>query len=164
MVCYPVHQGTYERSKGSFFSLGTHQFKETLIAGAQDIARTVEYLRRRSDVRPDQLVYMGYGAGAIGAPRILVTTPGFRAAVLVAGGYPPMLAPPELEVTSPFHYTPHVDVPVLLITGKIRLASRVQGFAVALLPPTGEAAQYFQRACRARLRTRSSISGCRAPC
>ena len=116
MVCYPIHQGTYERSKGGFFS---PPFRDTRIAAAKDIARTVDYLlQERHDVRKDRLVYMGYGAGAIGAPRILVTIEGFKAGVLVAGGYPPALAPPELEVISPFHYTPHVKVPILMITGK----------------------------------------------
>ena len=116
MVCYPIHQGTYERSKGGFFS---PQFRDTVIAAAKDIARTVEYLLlERHDVRKDRLVYMGYGAGAIGAPRILVTIEGFQAGILVAGGYPPALARPEWEVISPFHYTPHVKVPVLMITGE----------------------------------------------
>ena len=118
MIAYPVCEGMYERGNGEHPVHDLYRFKDLQVAGAKDVARTVDYLHTRSDVDHDRLVFMGYSAGAITSPRILVTKPNFRAAVLVTGGYPPRVVGPERAVYDPYQFTPHINIPVLMINGK----------------------------------------------
>lgn len=49
---------------------------------------------------------------------MLALCPGFRAAILVDGGYPPLPPSPERNVYHTFHFVPHVRLPVLMINGR----------------------------------------------
>jgi predicted esterase len=118
VVCLPVCKGMFERGDGTFpLPERTLQARDLVIAGAKDLARTIDYLHTRSDLDAGRLVFLGYSSGAMANLPVLSLHPGLRAAILVSGAYP--LLPPNTsnEVFYPYHFAPHVKLPVLMING-----------------------------------------------
>ncbi len=118
LVCFPVCKGMYERGSGQFsIPQGTVQSRDAVVWAVKDVARTLDYLRTREDIDPDRIFYLGYSLGTMIGMPVLTFKPGLRGAILVSGGYPPKELNEVQQVYNPFHFTPRVTLPVLMITG-----------------------------------------------
>jgi serine/threonine protein kinase/formylglycine-generating enzyme required for sulfatase activity/predicted esterase len=110
-VVYPVYKGTYERQVQR---TGPNAARELRIQQVKDVRRVVDYLATRSDLDSSRLLYHGLSWGVSMAPANLAVERRFKAAVLVSGGYFANSSP-ELSMQN---YLPHVNVPVLLVSGR----------------------------------------------
>ena len=81
----------------------------------QDLARTMEYLRTRSDIDHERIAYFGLSMGAVHGPVMLALEPGFRAAILCHGGLAILQTLPEADS---IHFAPRVTLPTLMINGR----------------------------------------------
>jgi predicted esterase len=114
VVCLPIYQGSWERSKGEELDPSTIRMRTLFIQWAQDLSRTVDYLATRSDIDSQRLSFSGFSLGAAIAPVLLVAEPRFKVAVLISGGYYSSPWVPEID---PRRYAPHFKLPVLLLNG-----------------------------------------------
>ena len=81
----------------------------------KDLARSVDYLETRPDVRHDQVGYVGISWGAVMGPIMLALEPRLKAAVLVGGGFTLQRSLPEADG---FNFAPRVATPVLMLNGR----------------------------------------------
>ena len=114
VVCLPIYQGSWERSKGEELDPSTIRMRTLFIQWAQDLSRTVDYLATRSDIDSQRLSFSGFSLGAAIAPVLLVAEPRFKVAVLISGGYYSSPWVPEID---PRRYAPHFKLPVLMLNG-----------------------------------------------
>jgi predicted esterase len=114
VVCVPIYQGSCERCKMEVLDPTTIRTRTLFIQWAQDLSRTIDYLATRSDIDSQRLTFTGFSLGACVAPVLIVAEPRFKAAILIAGGYPAEVWLPEIE---PRRYAPHVKLPVLMLNG-----------------------------------------------
>jgi serine/threonine protein kinase/pimeloyl-ACP methyl ester carboxylesterase/tetratricopeptide (TPR) repeat protein len=113
-VCYPIYQGTFERS-GAYAMANTRQrYRELEIQQVQDLIRAVDYLHTRTDMATDQLTYVGWSWGGNIATRMVVLEDRFKACVIMGGG---LQSSPVRELDGRI-YAPFVTVPVLMVGGK----------------------------------------------
>jgi dienelactone hydrolase len=118
IVCYPEYLGAFSRWDGVRLSgklSRSVEGRKVFIRLAQDVSRALDYLLTRDDVDADRLAYMGVSIGAYFGPIVLTFDSRFKSAILLAVGYRDMY--PENPQIQPFHFTPDVKVPVLMITG-----------------------------------------------
>jgi dienelactone hydrolase/predicted Ser/Thr protein kinase len=116
-VIYPIYQGTYERNTGqtSTWPQKTRAYRDWMVQVVNDARRAVEYLVSRSDIRHDELAFIGTSWGAAMGSRILPQEPRFKAAILLDGGFPQETQVlPELDQ---LNYLPRVTLPTLMING-----------------------------------------------
>jgi hypothetical protein len=115
-MVYPIYKSTYERGDAltNDSAVGTNFYRDHVIAWSKDLARTIDYLETRQDLRTDHLAYYGLSWGAAEAPIMLSMEPRVRLAVLVGGGFDFGKPLPEVD---PINFAPRVNVPVLMSTG-----------------------------------------------
>jgi formylglycine-generating enzyme required for sulfatase activity/dienelactone hydrolase len=111
-VLYPVYKGTYERRITNSGSNGT---RDMTIQQAKEFGRSIDYLETRHDIDHERLAFCGMSRGASEAPMMLAFEPRIRTAVLIAGGFPVVRRPPEVD---PLNFAPHVKIPILMINGR----------------------------------------------
>ena len=119
LVCFPVYKGTFERGGGTSiherFRTAPLQARDMLIAAGKDFSRAIDYLVTRPEVDQDRLLLFGLSLGACVGPVLMMSDSRLDAAVLLSGGYfSNALEFPEIH---PYHFTPHVKIPVLMISG-----------------------------------------------
>ena len=114
-VLYPVYQGTYER-RGEVQRGGPRSALDLQIHRYQDLSRSVDYLETRKDIDSDSLAYAGVSFGSLQAPILLAMDGRFKAAILVAGGFPTeAMTFPEMD---PLNFAPHAHAPLLMLNGR----------------------------------------------
>jgi hypothetical protein len=113
-VLFPVYKGTYSRasSLNSDIQNKTIDYREHVIQWSKDLGRSLDYLETRSDIKMDQLIYVGVSWGGAMAPVMIAMEPRIKASVLISGGL--VLQPTQPEV-DPFNFLPRVRVPTLMI-------------------------------------------------
>jgi predicted esterase len=85
----------------------------------RDVRRSLDFLASRSEIDSRRLAFEGFSWGAFVAPFVLAVEPRFAMAILGSGGLDPAARPrPEVD---PFHYTPRVTLPVLMLNGRYDL-------------------------------------------
>jgi formylglycine-generating enzyme required for sulfatase activity/cephalosporin-C deacetylase-like acetyl esterase/predicted Ser/Thr protein kinase len=116
-IVYPIYKGTYERSDDlkSDVQVPTAFYRDHVIAWYKDVARTIDYLETRPDLRTDNLAYYGLSWGSALAPVMISMEPRIKLAVLVGGGFDFGKALPEAD---PINFASHVKVPVLMVNGR----------------------------------------------
>jgi len=112
-VCYPVYKGTYERRLTG--TGGPNTRRDTVIQSYKDLARTIDYLKSRSDIDSTRLAYYGVSYGAWLGPVFTALDDRFRAVILLSGGLQLRPLPAEMDA---LHFAPRVKAPVLMINGK----------------------------------------------
>ncbi len=111
-VMYPVYQGTYERRIAAASSDIAQ--RDLTIMRVKDLARSIDYLETRPDIRLDRLGFYGASLGAMHGP-FLALEPRIKAAVLADGAFPSWRGRPEAD---PINFAPRVKIPVLMINGR----------------------------------------------
>jgi formylglycine-generating enzyme required for sulfatase activity len=116
-MVYPIYKSTYERGDAlkNDIAVGTNFYRDHVIAWSKDLARTIDYLETRQDLRTDRLAYYGLSWGAAEAPIMISMEPRVKLAVLVGGGFDFGKPLPEVD---PINFAPRVNVPVLMVNGR----------------------------------------------
>lgn len=117
VVVYPVYKGSYERNPGvtTWVPNTSRFYADHIIQAVQDLMRSVDYLESRADIDAESIAYYGTSWGAFIGPIPLALETRFKAGILVAGGFVPMEARPEV---TEFNFAPRVKAPVLMINGR----------------------------------------------
>ncbi len=114
-VVYPVYQDTYERRlKGAL--PGAAQELALTTQRSKDVARTIDYLQTRADIRGDDLAYLGVSMGAAeGAIYATMSQDRLRTAVFLDGGF--FLEQPT-RGGDQADFVPRLKKPVLMVNGR----------------------------------------------
>jgi serine/threonine protein kinase/tetratricopeptide (TPR) repeat protein len=128
-VCFPVYQGTFERS-GVNDAADTGQKKRDLeIQGTKDLIQAVNYLATRPDMDMGRLTYLGWSWGGNVATRMVTVEDRFRACIIMGGGLQPS-GYTELDGRT---YAPYVAIPVLMLGGTMDTVVSFQARQLPLL-------------------------------
>jgi dienelactone hydrolase len=116
-VIYPVYNGSYERNPGvtTWVPNTSRFYADHVIRATQDLMRSVDYLESRADIDAERIGYFGTSWGALLGAIPLAMEPRIKAGILLAGGFPPMEARPEVTTSN---FAPRAMMPVLMINGR----------------------------------------------
>ncbi|MCJ7485939.1 MAG: protein kinase [Candidatus Aminicenantes bacterium] len=122
-VLFPVYKGTFERGNEDmptiiFDNMNSHQFTEIFIQEVKDFKRCIDYLETRQDIDSKKLAYYGMSWGGENGAIIPAVEDRIKASVLLAGGFCPQQARPEVRQ---INYVTRVKTPTLMINGKYDL-------------------------------------------
>jgi formylglycine-generating enzyme required for sulfatase activity/cephalosporin-C deacetylase-like acetyl esterase len=110
-VLWPVYKGCANRW---VHVSGVMADRDLAIQVYKDLARSVDYLKERSDIDREKVAYYGVSRGAGMGTIYLAVDERFKVGVLVTGG----LARAALPELDPFNYVSRVRVPVLMLAGQ----------------------------------------------
>ena len=118
-IVMPIIKGAFERSSDRFTPLTPREgalWREYVVAYAQDVLRTLDYMATRSDIDHEHVGYLGYSRGAALAPIVLALEPTrLKTAVLEIPGMYLSHPGPEVDI---INFLPHVNQPVLMLSGR----------------------------------------------
>jgi serine/threonine protein kinase/formylglycine-generating enzyme required for sulfatase activity/cephalosporin-C deacetylase-like acetyl esterase len=116
-IVYPIYKSTYERGDDlkSDVQVTTAFYRDHVLAWYKDVARTIDYLETRPDLKTNKLAYYGVSWGSALAPIMISMEPRIKLAVLVGGGFDFGKALPEVD---PINFASRVKVPVLMVNGR----------------------------------------------
>ncbi len=116
-LVYPVYKGTYERQSDLVSDIQdeTNLYRDHVIAWAQDIGRTIDYLEVRPDIDADRVAYWGISWGGVMGGIMPAVERRFKASVLVVGGLEMQAVQPMAD---PFNFLPRVTLPTLMLNGR----------------------------------------------
>ena len=145
-VVMPIIKGAFERSSDRFTPLTSREgalWREYVVAYAQDVLRTLDYLETRSDVDHDHVGYLGYSRGAALAPIVLALEPTrLKTAVLQIPGMYLSHPGPEVDI---INFLPHVKQPALVLSGRFDFLFSGEALPAAVLPVVGHPADQKRR-------------------
>jgi dienelactone hydrolase len=113
VLVYPVYAGTYERRVVG--PQGPNYIRDIMLQRGKDLRRTIDYLETRPDIDASRVAFYGISLGAQFGPLFLAIEPRFRTGVFFSGGFETWTIPAEVD---PVHYTPRVNMPVLMVNGR----------------------------------------------
>ncbi len=98
-IVFPIYKSTYERGDNlkTDVQVATAFYRDHVLAWYKDVARTIDYLQTRPDLKTDRLAYYGISWGSALAPIMISMEPRIKLAVLVAGGFDFGKALPEVD-------------------------------------------------------------------
>jgi dienelactone hydrolase len=116
-LLFPVLKGTYDRRHAKMPDPVKTPviFRDWVIQMSKDLRRSVDYLETRADIDKGRMAYCGMSSGGLFASMSLAVEDRFKAAVLVAGGFPGLVGLPAID---PINHAPRVRTPVLMVNGK----------------------------------------------
>lgn len=117
-VAYPIYQGCYERwvkRPSKHFQIDAASAQACWIQCVQDAMCTLDYLETREDINSDEMVGLGFSNGADKLITALAMDSRFDRATLLSVGYHNWHK--DRPIIDSFQYTPHIHLPVLLVTG-----------------------------------------------
>ena len=115
-VIFPVYKGMYERRDG--FVPGRNPpafFRDHVIAWSKDLGRSLDYLETRKDIDGTKVAFFGASLGGVEASLLPAVERRIKAVIISSGGYQLRYDLPEVD---PFNFAPHVNIPVLMISGR----------------------------------------------
>ena len=117
LVC-PVFKGMYERSDGqgvSDYFASMNLYRDSVIQWSKDLARTIDYLETRKDIRSDKIAYLGFSWGAQLGAVLPAVEHRLKALVLLSGGMSIVPVPPEVDQVN---FAPRITIPTLMLNGR----------------------------------------------
>jgi hypothetical protein len=117
-LVWPAYQGTLERIVGRPPTRSDRAPKDLMVQKVNDPQRTLDHLESRDDIDAANLVYLGLSAGAEDGPLSTAIDQRFKALVYLAGGFDDMHMLEEPAKVNPWHYTPRVNTPTLMVDGE----------------------------------------------
>jgi dienelactone hydrolase len=140
-VAYPVYFGTYERKRPGAFerpAATSVAWRDIIVAGHKDLARTLDYLETRPDIDKTRLAYYGASFGALLGPVFTAVDPRFRVAVFLLGGLAFEPYAPEVD---PLNFASRSRVPALMLNGRYDFGFTLDGSQLPLFRLLGAAAK-----------------------
>lgn len=113
VLVHPVYEGMYERFERRANSPA--QRRDMMVRWSQDIGRTIDYLKTRSDFDARRIAYYGFSSGANHGPVFTAVDGRIAASILLGGGLTPREQRPEMH---PAHFAPRSRTPTLMINGR----------------------------------------------
>ena len=116
-VLYPIYEHTYGRGAqmNGDVQEATIEHRDQMIRWATEMRRSIDYAATRADIDTTRLAYVGTSWGGRLGGVMMALEPRFRAGILnVAGLGAPRVRPEE----DPVNFLPHVQFPVLMLSGK----------------------------------------------
>jgi eukaryotic-like serine/threonine-protein kinase len=115
-VAFPVYKGTFERGGMTLLpSLGTTAYRDNVIAGINDLRRSIDYLETRPEIDGDSIAFFGHSWGGVNGAVVLAQEPRIRTAIMYVGWL--LRAPLNPEV-DPVYALPRVRQPVLMLNSE----------------------------------------------
>lgn len=116
-VALPIYMSTYARQNeyNYFEDPGGIERRDHVVMWYQDLARSLDYLQTRADVRSDRLGYFGVSWGGMHGNIMLALEDRFRAAVLTVAGLSQL---PLQPMADPLNFAPRVQVPTIMLNGE----------------------------------------------
>jgi dienelactone hydrolase len=90
-------------------------YRDHVIAWAQDLGRSIDYLETRPDIDADRVGYFGVSWGGVLGGIMTAVEPRIEASVLVVGGLEMQATQPMAD---PFNFLPRITVPTLMLNGR----------------------------------------------
>jgi eukaryotic-like serine/threonine-protein kinase len=116
-MMYPVYKSTFERGDAlnSDYPAPTAFYRDHVIMWEKDLARSIDYVETRKDLRAGKVALYGVSWGAELAPLLAVIEDRIKVGIVVGGGLGLQTCMPEAD---PFHFAPHVRQPMLMVNGR----------------------------------------------
>jgi dienelactone hydrolase len=111
-VVVPIYKGTYERRLSRTYPPEGVQSRNLCIQRAQDLRRTIDYLKTRDDIDTANLAYVGLSWGGQMGPIMIATEPRFKTGILLLGG---LCACKRHPAADPANFAPRVTIPILML-------------------------------------------------
>jgi eukaryotic-like serine/threonine-protein kinase len=112
-VALPAYAGTLDRGPTPL-NAPPGRWRDLLILGFKDLARSIDYLETRNDIDTSKLGYYGVSNGTEQGLIVLGVENRFKAAVFMSAGSDSGL-PAEADT---WNYAPRVKIPVLMLNGQ----------------------------------------------
>jgi serine/threonine protein kinase/dienelactone hydrolase len=116
-LIWPIYKGTYERKDDlvSDYPNMTKSYRDHVICWSKDLGRSIDYLETRPEIDRERIAYYGLSWGASLGTILPAVESRFKTAVLIAGGFYPQRALPEVDE---INFAPRVKIPTLMINGR----------------------------------------------
>jgi formylglycine-generating enzyme required for sulfatase activity/predicted esterase len=116
-LVYPVYKGTYERGSDlrSDIQDASNLYRDHVIAWAQDLGRTIDYLETRDDIDKGRLAYLGFSWGGAMGPVMTAVEQRFKTGIFFVGG---LMMQDVQPMADPFNFLPRVTIPIFMLNGK----------------------------------------------
>jgi len=116
-LAYPVYKGTYERKSDLRTDIqdASNLYRDHVIAWAQDLGRTIDYLETRDDIDSERLAYLGFSWGGAMGPIMTAIEKRFRTGVFFVGG---LMMQDVQPMADPFNFLPRVTLPIFMFNGR----------------------------------------------
>ena len=140
-LAYPVYKGTYERGSElrSDIQDTSNLYRDHVIAWAQDLGRTIDYLETRDDIDKNRLAYLGISWGGAMGPIMTAVEQRFKAGIIIVGG---LMMQDVQPMADPFNFLPRVTIPTLMFNGRydsfFPLDTSIQPFYATLGTPEAD--------------------------
>jgi pimeloyl-ACP methyl ester carboxylesterase len=139
-LVFPVYKGTYERRVDV---TGVNSFRDVAIATGKDFGRVVELIDSRRDLDRQRVAFYGDSRGTFFGVILTALEPRLQASVLLGGGLPPVVLPPELDL---LNFAPRVHMPTLMVSGRGDFLQPVESAQVPLFRLLGVPAEHKRHA------------------
>ena len=133
-LIYPVYKNTYERS---LTVTGPNASRDVALARNKDVRRVVDYIESRQDLDAGRVGFYGGSLGAYHGVLAAALDSRFKAMVLIAGGYPRVEMPAEIDLPN---FAPRVRVPTLMVNGDSDFTNPLQTSQLPLFRALGSPA------------------------
>ncbi len=116
-LVYPVYKGTFERGSElrSDIQDTSNFYRDHVIAWAQDLGRTIDYLETRDDIDTNSLAYLGFSWGGAMGPIMTAVEQRFKTGIYFVGG---LMMQDVQPMADPFNFLPRVTIPTLMFNGR----------------------------------------------
>lgn len=135
-VVFPVYKGTYERRVSV---TGINAIRDVAIATGKDFGRVLEFIESRPDLDRERIGFYGDSRGTFFGVILTALEPRVKASVLLGGGLPPIILPPEIDL---LNFAPRVGVPTLMVSGRGDFLAPVQTAQIPLFRLLGTASEH----------------------
>jgi len=116
-LVYPVYKGTFERGSDlhSDIQNTSNLYRDHVIAWAQDLGRTIDYIETRPDIDSERLAYLGFSWGGAMGPIMTAVERRFRTGIFFVGG---LMMQDVQPMVDPFNFLPRVTIPTFMFNGR----------------------------------------------
>ena len=116
-LVYPVYKGTFERGDDlrSDVQNTSNLYRDHVIAWANDLSRSIDYLETRDDLDKNRLAYLGFSWGGAMGPIMTAIEPRLKTGIFFVGG---LMMQGVQPMADPFNFLPRVTIPIFMFNGR----------------------------------------------
>jgi dienelactone hydrolase len=137
-VVYPLFKGMHERKAEWPLGERSLAYRDRVVEWRKELGRALDYIESREDLDSQRVAYFGFSRGAILGPVFTALEPRFKASVLLAGGFPGIDRPREIDE---LNFVGRVRVPTLMLHGRYDAGRPLRTHAVPMFARLGTPSQ-----------------------